>query len=119
MGFFDTLFAPGETARGQKLDAALLADQQAQLARGRITPADFQTYQADAQNSPASDYNAQIQSEFVAGAQAGLAAEQNAVKKTLAATLTDAIGFVPWWLWLAAGVYLAFELGWINLRKRP
>ena len=118
MSFWSSLFAPGETARGAALDAQLQADHAAKLASGAESQANYDTYLAHAQNSPATAYDAQIGEAFVEGAQEGLAAEQAAVKGTLTGTLQGALGFVPWWLWVVALGWLGYQLGLFDFLKR-
>lgn len=118
MGFLSSIFAPGEQARGQKLDDQLRILNEQARAEGRISDAEFNERTARQQNSAASTYDQQIGAEFIAGAEEGLARTQAAFKDTVSGaagfSLRAVFGFVPWWVWVAGALFLAFRLGLLD-----
>ncbi len=119
MGFWSELFAPGEAARSDALDAQLRAHNQARVERGQMTPEEYATFEERLATSDSRTYDQQIEEAFVEGAQEGLARQQEAVKNTLTGTLKGIVGFVPWWAWLLVIGFVLYQVGaWAYLQRK-
>lgn len=120
MSWWANIFAPGEQARSDELDRKLRELNAAAVERGRMTPEQYQEFvrRQDAQRP----VDEQVGEAFVEGAKEGLEKQQQAVRGALTETVKAAVGFVPWWLWILAGValvvWLANALGVFQLLKR-
>lgn len=64
--------------------------------------------------SNTSVYAGQVGQAFEEGAAEGLATMQAGVKGTLNKTALGILGFIPWWVWLLAALWLAWQLGLLN-----
>lgn len=122
MGFWSELFAPGEAARSDRLDAELRAHNARRVERGVMTPDDYLRFEERLGQNDSSTFDQQVEDAFVEGAREGLEKQQQAVKRTLTATVKAAVGFVPWWAWVILAVaglaWLANSLGLFQLLKR-
>lgn len=120
MGLLSLIFARGEQERSDELDAQLRAHNAELVARGKMTPEQYQVFEGRVDSGGTVDE--QMDTAFVEGAKEGLAKEQAIVKSTLTETLAGAAGFIPWWLWIVAGVALvlwaANTLGVFQMFKR-
>ena len=79
--------------------------------RGLITDADYQIAQEHYAAAAAYDPDAAIQDAFEEGWDEGADNIRNAVGSTINAVVGTPLKLIPWQLWLAAGIYLAFRLG--------
>lgn len=102
-----------ETARNNEILAARDADL---IARGvwdqRAQKAHEENVRAETYSE---DIGGQVTSAAQEGALEGLDKMQSAVKDTVtsatAFSLRATLGWVPWWVWILAGLYAAFQLG--------
>lgn len=96
-----------------KRDADLVArgvwDAKAQEARRENAQAEWEYW---------NNTSDQLAAAAAEGAREGLDAMQASVKDTITSATTFSLravlGFIPWWLWLAAAGYLAFRLGLLD-----
>lgn len=119
MGFWSEIFAPGEAARSDRLDAALREQNRRLVARGLMTPEQYDTFEERLADTSSGNYDELIEEAFVEGAQEGLQRQQEAVKNTLTGTLKGALGFVPWWAWLLGLGFVLYQSGaFVWVRKK-
>jgi hypothetical protein len=104
------IFEPGETARAAELDR-----QNAELNRRREAMGSQTREQSAAQesrfNTDFEAYNEQILSGAIQGAQEGLAATADTVRKGLAVPINFAWRAIPWQLWAVGAVALFIYAG--------
>lgn len=86
---------------------------------------DLETYQAAEMRREAMrdnpDYDPNLWPDFWAGAQEGAAHMADTAAGAVRGTLDTAAGLVwravPWWVWLAGLIYLAWWMGWLRRLK--
>lgn len=110
-----------EQRRRADLEAWEQALDQDSLRRQVWTDQQWRTVQAQraAQEfTGATDFAAEVNRAFREGAIEGLASMQRGMKDTLTGTATFTLrailGFIPWWVWLLAVLWAAWQLGWIQ-----
>jgi len=104
------VFSPGETARAEELDRQNAELNRRREAMGRQT-ADESAAQESRFNTDIEAYNEQILSGAIEGAQEGLAATADTVRKGLAVPLSFAWRAIPWQLWAVGAVALFIYAG--------
>ena len=104
------VFSPGETARAEELDRRNAELNRRREAMGRQT-ADESAAQESRFNTDIQEYNEQILSGAIEGAQEGLAATADTVRKGLAVPLNFAWRAIPWQLWAVGAVALFIYAG--------
>ncbi|MCX7791428.1 MAG: hypothetical protein N2378_12375 [Chloroflexaceae bacterium] len=120
-----------EQRRRAELEAWEQALDQEALRRQVWSDQEWQTVQAQRAGQEftgATDFAAEVNQAFREGAAEGLASMQRGVRESLtgAATfsLRAVLGFIPWWAWVLAAIWAAWQLGliqpWLGrLRARP
>lgn len=108
-GFVD-IFYPGETARAEELDARNAELNRKREAMGRQT-AEQTAAQESRYNTDFEAYNEQILSGAIEGAQEGLDATADTLRKGLALPINFAWRAIPWQLWAVGAVALFLYAG--------
>lgn len=105
------------------VDAKIMQLNADRVALGAMTQA-----QADAANAALladnpEGYRRAVGDAAMEGAMDGLAAEQRWVKETLGDVVgtvgKGVLGFVPWWVWVGGGAYVAYRLGAFDNLLKP
>lgn len=104
-----------EIDRGRNLDNRLDASNRAAFERGTITQDQFDASSRRLSESQfgnlLTDPNSSIWGGFKEGWQEGADNVQGVIKKGLAAPINFTFGAIPWQVWAAVGVYIAWKLG--------
>lgn len=116
MGFWDTIFAPGEAARAEELARKNRELNARRVAAGLMTPEQAAAQEARFNTPTPSEINAQVGDAFKTGAAEGLAAIPGTVRSSLNAGASWSLSFVPWWGWVIGAVVLLNYLGF-NFRN--
>lgn len=111
MSFLASIFAPGEAARSDELDARLRALNAAALARGKITSEQFEKTEERISAGGSSTYDEQLADALATGAEEGLANMQDGFRRAVNSTARGALGFIPAWVFIVGALWLARELG--------
>ena len=116
MSFLSAIFAPGEQARGDALDAQLAALNQQAYNDGKISADELQRRNVEqAQNYV--DVGGQVDQAFVEGAKEGYDNTTGFIKATVAAPFKFAWDIIPRQLMLGGAVFLFVYMGgWIWLK---
>ncbi len=122
MGLFDSIFARGEQARSDELDARRKVLEQRRADMGLITQAQADANQ-NAIDAQRLDVNAEIEDAAAQGLKEGYDNTTGAIKSTLAAPFKFTWAIIPWQLLVFGGLALFFYLGgwaWLKplLKKR-
>ncbi|MEQ2008122.1 MAG: hypothetical protein ABMA26_15095 [Limisphaerales bacterium] len=65
-------------------------------------------------------YAEEVGQAFEEGAEEGLASMQSGVKGALNTTARGILGFIPWWVYLLAALWIAWQLGLLSkLIRKP
>ena len=115
MNPFSSIFAPGEQARGDALDAAIKADNQRKADAGRWTQA-----QADAANANIDaayiPVEKEIADEFSVGLSEGAGNFRRSVDSFINGTVKNLLRAVPVWVWFGLAGVAVFYF-WPLVRK--
>lgn len=110
-----------EQRRRADLEAWEQALDQESLRRQVWTDQQWRTVQAQraAQEfTGATDFAAEVNRAFQEGAAEGLASMQRGVRESLTGaaswSVQTVLGFVPWWMWLLASLWAAWQLGLLD-----
>jgi hypothetical protein len=116
MGLFTTLFGLNDDiAAGEEADRRNRELTEDLRRRGLITEDEYQTaldhYAAD---DAAGYYEDQLQRDFELGLDEGAANIRGFVGGTINTVVGTPLKLIPWQLWLILGLWLAWQLGWLN-----
>lgn len=117
MSFLGDIFLGDEIARGKKLDAELKRFNAQKVQAGTMTQEEADARDARLESETAAVWDAQINNDWNQGLDQGYENVTGGIKKTLAAPFNFAFASIPWQLWLAAAVALAWYLGAFNNLK--
>ena len=98
--------AIGEKLNNDRYQAGQISWEELQQRNDRIESG---TTQAMLSNPESSPYEG-----FKQGATEGLSRVQDGIKATLAAPFSFTWKVIPWQVWLVAGLYIGWKLGWIQ-----
>lgn len=119
MNFWDRFFlGADEVERGAAADKQLAELNRKAYEAGRWDASQYQAAEDNRLQQSADTYGSQIQDEFVSGAKEGLERAQDAVKGAVGTVTTGALGFVPWYVWVLAAVWLAAQIGFLKIPNR-
>lgn len=110
MGFLDSLFIGDEIERGKELDAKIRALNAEKEAKGVLTSGQRQAADAalDLESGPV--WSEQINGDFSAGLDQGFDNVTGAIKTTINAPAKFLLASIPWWVWVLALAYGAWQL---------
>lgn len=125
-GFSDSMsylfVSETEIARGQALDTRLEEINRQAFDAGTYTAEQYREASANAAQGSTENWITGPETSpwvgFQEGAAEGLAAEKALVQKATSGVLGNALGFIPWQVWVVAAVYVAWKLGWLNVLWR-
>lgn len=119
MSWLDSIFLGDEVERGRELDAKIRDLNQAKYERGVLTADQRDAADANLARESAEVHSQQIYEDFTGGLNEGYQNVTGGIRSTLAAPFNFAFASIPWQLWLAGLVALAWYLGaFNNLRNR-
>lgn len=122
-GFSDSMsylfVSETEIARGQALDTRLDAINRQHFDAGTYTAEQYAQASANAAQGNTQNWITGPETSpwvgFQEGAAEGLAAEKAMVQKATSGLIGNALGFIPWQVWVAAAIYVAWQLGWLRV----
>jgi hypothetical protein len=108
-----------EAERSKRLDEQIAQQNARAYTEGKW---DLETYQAAEARREAMkvnpNYDPNLWPDFWAGAQEGAAQMADTAAGAVRGTLNTAAGWfgraIPWWVWLAGLIYLAWWMGWLK-----
>jgi hypothetical protein len=103
-----------EQARGDRADAELAALNRRELDEGTWTQDIYDVAERQRLESLTGDVQAQVGDSFEQGWNEGADNIRNTVGSTINTVVGTPLKLIPWQLWLAGAVYLAFRLGLLN-----
>lgn len=116
MSLLSSIFAPGEQARGDALDAQLNALNDRAYADGKISADELRRRQ-DEQAANYIDVGGQVDQAFVEGAKEGYDNTTGFIKSTIAAPFKFVWDILPWEVWLGGAVFLFVYMGgWVWIK---
>lgn len=105
------------------VDAKIMQLNADRVALGAMTQAQADAANAALLSDNPEGYRRAVGDAAMEGAMDGLAAEQQWVKETLGTVVgtvgKGVLGFVPWWVWVGGGAYVAYRLGAFDNLLKP
>jgi len=100
-----------DEARGRAADDANAALNKEMHERGLLSDDDYKTAQANIDRGRIDDAEAEIDQAFLEGLDEGAANVRSTIGGTINTVIGTPLKLIPWQVWLAAAIYLAFRLG--------
>jgi hypothetical protein len=111
--------------KGDALDQTIAAENLADYRSGKYDENKYNQASADLQKALTGNVSQQVDDAFIQGAKEGLQNDatffsklSSAVNSLLKGAIKDALGAIPWQLWLIAAVVLFVYLGGLGILRR-
>lgn len=111
MGFWDSIFAPGEAEKSAQFDAQLDALNKQALLDHKIEELEYERRRAAIYDGSGHVSPNAVSDEFIQGFKDAASERQGQIRSVLEAPINWTLGIVPWWGWVALAGAVFWYLG--------